>query len=160
MVLSLFMTSDEIEGQNENKSNFYQNISAFSNDNIVTSYTEGLEKSILEFVEEQGKVNYSDILNRYGNTTNTHKHVKNLLYSNRIVIEETKPESVKNSNYKQQEIYASNEELSQWISLSAQPCITCPIYNECGLGNQVSPANCKELNDWIQEEIEIEFMNY
>jgi len=37
----------------------------------------------------------------------------------------------------------------QWTTLNGCPCFTCPNIRECKLGSAITPANCKELTNWI-----------
>ena len=60
-----------------------------------------------------------------------------------------------NERYDKQELRITRPEESEWNDLTAQPCLTCPIANECGIDNPVSPSTCAEFNTWLGEEIEL-----
>jgi len=132
------------------------NASAFGNYNTVaTTFAEGLEKSILELAQNNSSILMSDILERFGNYSTVHEQVKRLVLENRLVLYELEEKSIEQNNFKKQQLRLTNPDKSEWIDLTAQPCLTCPIYNECGLENPVSPATCQEFNTWLDEEIEL-----
>jgi hypothetical protein len=135
------------------------NAHAFGNYNkISTSFADGLEKSIIELAYTEQKLLMSDILERFGNYPKVHQQVKRLVLENKLVLRELEDNSLNENNYRKQQIELARPELSKWVDLAAQPCLTCPIYNECGLDNPVSPATCVEFNDWLDAEIDLEIL--
>lgn len=144
----------------ESKKNPYElsNTSAFGNfNNVSTSFSKGLENSIIEMVKSNSKIHMSEILEKFGNYPQVLKSVNRLILDNKIVLYELQENSYNSNLYDLQELKIADPSQSKWLDLSAQPCLTCQIYNECDINNPVSPANCEELNTWIQEEIELEF---
>ena len=132
------------------------NASAFGNYNKVsTSFADGLEKSILELAESRSNLLMSEVLERFGNYSTVHNQIKRLVLENKLVLYEREEKSIELNDFKKQELRLTDPTQSEWIDLSAQPCLTCPIFNECGLENPVSPATCAEFNTWIDEEIEL-----
>ncbi|MHA2502741.1 MAG: hypothetical protein ACXAE3_07725 [Candidatus Kariarchaeaceae archaeon] len=132
------------------------NAKAFGNyNNVSTSFEDGLEKSIMELASQQKDLLMSDILSRFGNYSTVHKQVKRLVLDNKLVLHELTQNSILENNFKMQQLRLTDPDNTDWIDLSAQPCLTCPIFNECGLENPVSPATCQEFNQWLGEEIEI-----
>jgi len=97
----------------------------------------------------------SEILERFGNYSTVRNQVKRLVLENKLVLYELEEKSIEENNFKKQELRMTDPDQSEWIDLTAQPCLTCPIYNECGLDNPVSPATCQEFNTWLDEEIEL-----
>jgi len=67
--------------------------------------------------------------------------------------------SYNNKSYELQKITVSDPSSSKWLDLAAQPCLTCPIYNECDINNPVSPSSCVEFEAWLTEEIDLEYGN-
>jgi len=125
---------------------------------IATSYTDGLEKSILDLVYKQNDLVMSDILNKFGNYPNVHRQVKKLLLENKLVLYELEPNSVVSEIFESQQIKLVNPEVSKWVDLgAAQPCLTCFEIKECSMDNPLSPATCQDFENWLQEEIELEF---
>jgi len=140
------------------KINAYGNTKAFDKFNKVsTSFSDGLERSIVELAKKDNKLLLSDVFEKFGNYPKVHKSVNKLLLKNEIIINELEKDSFVSKKYNLQEIRTTKKDLSKWVDLSAQPCLTCPIFNECELNNPVSPANCDEFETWLHEEIELKF---
>ncbi len=134
----------------------YSEISAFGNyEKVATSFIMGLEKSIISLVKEKQKVMMTDIIAIYGNYKKVHDCVKRLVLENKLILHEHEYHSIENERYDKQELRITRPEESEWIDLTAQPCLTCPIANECGIDNPVSPSTCAEFNTWLGEEIEL-----
>ncbi len=124
---------------------------------ISTTYLDGLEKSILELAKSREELYMSDIINRFGNYPNVRKKVKRLMLENKIRLYETRPNSIENRDFEHQKLELVDKSISQWILIGGQPCLTCSLVEKCKIGNPVSPANCDEFNQWLEEEIQLEF---
>ncbi|MHA2170241.1 MAG: hypothetical protein ACXAB7_10145 [Candidatus Kariarchaeaceae archaeon] len=134
------------------------NTNAFERFNsVTTSFTDGLENSIIELAKTKDKLLMSDVLNRFGNYPQVHDRVKRLLLENKLVRRELHAHSVETKKFDALELKIADPSLSKWVDLAAQPCLTCPIFNECAIENPVSPASCEEFEDWLQEEIQLEY---
>ncbi|OLS24017.1 MAG: hypothetical protein HeimC2_24080 [Candidatus Heimdallarchaeota archaeon LC_2] len=147
---------------NEASPNPYEitNTNAFGQyTNVAITFDKGLENSIIELVSSNGNLLMSDVLEKFGNYLQVHKSVNKLLLSNRIVVNELEEKSYPMKKYDKQLITLSDPNLSQWLDLAAQPCLTCPIFSECDIKNPVSPATCQEFAEWLEEEVQLEFID-
>lgn len=148
--------------ENEPSPNPYDisNTNAFGQyTNVATTFNKGLENSIIELVSSNGKLLMSDVLDKFGNYPQVHKSVNKLLLSNRIVVDELEEKSYPMKKFEKQLITLSDPTLSQWLDLAAQPCLTCQIFSECGIKNPVNPATCEEFAEWLEEEVQLEFID-
>lgn len=142
----------------EPQSNPYDlsNTNAFGHyTNVATSFNKGLEISIMELAGQTDNLLMSDVIKQFGNYPQVYKSVNRLLLDNKIVLDELEENSYPMKKYSKQLITLSDPSLSQWLDLAAQPCLTCPIFSECDINNPVSPANCEEFENWLNEEIEL-----
>ncbi|MCH8905676.1 MAG: hypothetical protein IH840_01195 [Candidatus Heimdallarchaeota archaeon] len=146
--------------EEKNDTNPYDltNTTAFGKFNTVaTSFNDGLESSILELAKNDENLLVSHIFEKFGNYPQVHKSVNKLLLENKLVLYELDKDSFQEKRFDQQHLKLARHDLSQWVDMAAQPCLTCPIYSECGLNNPVSVSTCEEFEAWLQEEIELEF---
>ena len=123
--------------------------------NVATSFNKGLENSIIELAGQADKLLMSEVIEKFGNYPQVYKSVNRLLLDNKIVLDELEDNSYPMKKYSKQLITLSDPSLSQWLDLAAQPCLTCSIFSECDINNPVSPANCEEFEEWLDEEIEL-----
>ena len=122
---------------------------------VATSFVDGLEYSIIELAKKSENLLMSEVLDRFGNYQKVHETFKRLVLENKLVIYELEADSIQTNKFESQEIKLSDPNLSKWIDLSAQPCLTCSIFNECAIENPVSPASCIEFEAWLGEELEL-----
>ncbi|MHA2249214.1 MAG: hypothetical protein ACXAD7_02575 [Candidatus Kariarchaeaceae archaeon] len=149
--------SSENNPSNTNNPYDVTNTSAFGTFNsVATSFTGGLEHSIIELAKSSDELLMSDVLDRFGNYPQVHTQIKKLLLENKLVMYELENDSIQAKNFEAQVLKLVNPNLSSWIDLAAQPCLTCSIFNECAIENPVSPSSCIEFEAWLQEEIELE----
>ena len=103
---------------NEPSPNPYEikNTNAFGQyTNVATTFTKGLENSIIELVSSNGKLLMSDVLDKFGNYPQVHKSVNKLLLSNRIIVNELEEKSYPMKKFEKQLITLSDPSLSEGI---------------------------------------------
>lgn len=122
---------------------------------INTSFSGYLVQSILQLIESENSASLRKVTERYGNFPQVHEKIKEMCLENKIFLyfanKDETDKSFDNMIYK-----IVDENKSIWNPFNAQPCLTCPIMDECGIENPVSPATCEEFQFWLEAEIDLE----
>ena len=116
----------------------------------ITDFSTGLEKGILERVMKNPGLRYKDILSEFGDYSAVHNTIKNMIIKNQIYFLPA------DDSFDNPIIKTPNPALSEWDTMNAEPCFTCPYIDECSIGNESrNPVTCQEFNDWIDEEVQL-----
>ena len=119
---------------------------------VETSFDKNLEIEILALFEKTKELKESEILERFGQYKQVKNKVKSLILEGKVMAYR-KP---KNNDSYTKMIRIVDPKKTAWMSINAQPCLTCDIVGECGLENPVSPARCDMFIDWLDSEISLD----
>ena len=107
-------------------------------------------RKIQEFLANKGMSNLEEINNHLAaNKTNdkdlSMSDVKTLV---NILILEDKVEMIPGGFSKPSYQLSANDRAFRNDILTKLPCGTCPVFDECKIGGNISPENCIYLSDW------------
>lgn len=125
--------------------------------NVKTTFSDNLEESIIQLVEKYEQTTLKQITDKFGDYSQVHSKLKDMVLDGKILTYDVRGKDL--HPYEMKIIKMVDPEKSFWNHMNAQPCLTCPIMSECSIDNPVSPSTCDDFQDWLQAEIDLEFMN-
>jgi hypothetical protein len=155
------------KASNIDYSNFDKSMKPQGMSNVKTTFSSNLEEGIMGLLTKYKQTTLKQITDHFGDYVQVHTKLKDMILDGKILTYEVNKDNITGEitnqpNYHPYElkiIKIVDPDKSFWNHMNAQPCLTCPIMSECSIDNPVSPATCDDFQDWLQSEIDLEFMN-
>lgn len=111
------------------------------------------EKKALEIIKSTGDkgIFQSELWKKLGTNSREGSRISIQLEEKGLIKRE---KQLKNGRWTYRLYPINNEKIKiEWNTLENCPCFKCPDITKCGLGQQISPANCKKQTLWLIEII-------